>query len=136
MIFPTVAPPNPRGPWFVQTWIYIIQESFHVNMKSSSSVALKKKIFKWPHPFLHLCNYLPFEEDLALKFNNLEFTLPKDDMYQVWLKFASCFWRSSFFFNINTCKYGFPYCVPSRPSRTMICINFNLHYSLYKKAFM
>jgi hypothetical protein len=50
MIFPIVVPPDPRGPWFVQTWIYIISERFHVNMSSSSSVVLEKKIFKWPHP--------------------------------------------------------------------------------------
>jgi hypothetical protein len=41
-----VAPPDLWGPWFVQTWIYIISESFHVNMSSSSSVVLERKIFK------------------------------------------------------------------------------------------
>ena len=46
MVFPTVAPPDPWGPWFVQTSIYIISESFHVNMSSSGSVVLEKKIFK------------------------------------------------------------------------------------------
>jgi hypothetical protein len=30
--------------------------------------------------FCIFCNYLPFEEDLALYFNNLEFPLPKDDL--------------------------------------------------------
>jgi hypothetical protein len=29
MVFPIVAPTDPRGPWFVQTWIYIKSESFH-----------------------------------------------------------------------------------------------------------
>jgi hypothetical protein len=48
--FPIVAPSDPRGPCFVQTWIYIISESFHVNMSSSGSVVLEKKIFKWLHP--------------------------------------------------------------------------------------
>jgi hypothetical protein len=33
-----------------------------------------------------------------------------------------------FFFNIiNTCKYGFPYCGPSRPPGTMLLRNLNLH---------
>jgi hypothetical protein len=32
-----------------------------------------------PTPFLHFCNHLPFEEDLALYLNNLESPLPKDD---------------------------------------------------------
>ena len=35
-----------------------------------------------PH-FLHFCDYLPFEEDLALYLNNLESPLPKDDLCQV-----------------------------------------------------
>jgi hypothetical protein len=29
-----------------------------------------------PTPFLHLCDYLPFEVDLALYLNKLEFPLP------------------------------------------------------------
>jgi hypothetical protein len=36
-----------------------------------------------PTPFLHFCDYLPFEEDLALYFNNLKSPLPKDDLYEV-----------------------------------------------------
>jgi hypothetical protein len=30
-------------------------------------------------PFLHFCNYLPFEKGLAKYLNKLEFTLPKDN---------------------------------------------------------
>jgi hypothetical protein len=41
--------PTPQGPWFVLTWIYIISESFLVNMSSSGSAVLEKKIFEWPH---------------------------------------------------------------------------------------
>jgi hypothetical protein len=33
-----------------------------------------------------------------------------------------------FFFNINTCKYGFPYCGPSRPPGTMMWTILNMHY--------
>jgi hypothetical protein len=33
--------------------------------------------------FLHFYDYLPFEEDLALYLINLEFPLPKSDLYQV-----------------------------------------------------
>jgi hypothetical protein len=36
-----------------------------------------------PTPFLHFCNFLPFEEDLALYLNKLEFPLPKDNLFQV-----------------------------------------------------
>jgi hypothetical protein len=34
-------------------------------------------------PILHLCDYLPFEEDLALYLKKCESPLPKDDLYQV-----------------------------------------------------
>jgi hypothetical protein len=50
----------------------------------SGSTVLEKKILNDPTPFLHFCNYLPFEEDLALYLYNLEFPLlPKNDLYQV-----------------------------------------------------
>jgi hypothetical protein len=32
-------------------------------------VVLEKKILKEHNPFLHFCDYLPFEEDLALYLN-------------------------------------------------------------------
>jgi hypothetical protein len=34
-------------------------------------------------PWASCCNYLPFEEDMALYLNNLEFPLPKEDSHQV-----------------------------------------------------
>jgi hypothetical protein len=43
-----------------------------------------------PTPFLWLSS---LEVDLALYFNNLKSPLPKDDLYQVWLKLACLFWR-------------------------------------------
>jgi hypothetical protein len=46
MVFLIVAPIDPRGPWFEETWIYIISKRFHVNMTYSGSVGLEKKIFK------------------------------------------------------------------------------------------
>jgi hypothetical protein len=66
----------------------------------------------------HFRDYLPFEEDLTLYLNNLKFPLPKDDLCQVWLKLICWFWRRRFYFYINKCKYGFPYCGPSRPLGT------------------
>jgi hypothetical protein len=93
-------------------------------MTYSGSVVLEK-IFKWSHPiFCIFKNYLPFEEYL----NNLEFPLRKDDLYQVWLTLAYWFWRRRFFFNINICWHGFPYCGPSRPPGIMIWRILNLHY--------
>jgi hypothetical protein len=43
----------------------------------------RRRFSKDPTPFLHFCDYLPFEEDLALYLNKLEFPLPKDNLYQV-----------------------------------------------------
>jgi hypothetical protein len=34
-------------------------------------------------PFLHFCDYFPFEENLALYLNKLESSSPKDNLYQV-----------------------------------------------------
>jgi hypothetical protein len=42
--------------------------------------------------FLHFCDYLPFEEILALYLKN-EFPSPKDNLFQVWLNLACWFWR-------------------------------------------
>jgi hypothetical protein len=57
-------------------------------------VVLEKKIFKWSTLF---CIYLPFEEDQAFYFDNFEFPLPKDDLYQVWLRLATWFWKRFLF---------------------------------------
>jgi hypothetical protein len=67
MVFPIVAPPDSRGPWFEQTWIYIISESFHVNL-SYSGLVVVEKTFK----FSHFCDYPPSEEELTLYLNNVE----------------------------------------------------------------
>jgi hypothetical protein len=52
-------------------------------MTYSDPVVLEKKILNDPDPFLYFCNHLPFDEDLALYFNNLEFPLRRDDLRQV-----------------------------------------------------
>jgi hypothetical protein len=68
-----------RSPWTMM-WrilnLHCIRKLSHENVTYSSSI----NGFKWkrflndPNPFLHFCNYLPFEEDtLALYLNNLEF---------------------------------------------------------------
>jgi hypothetical protein len=50
MVFLTHSGPSrPRGPWFEETWIFIISENFHVNMTYSGSVVLEKKTLKWPY---------------------------------------------------------------------------------------
>jgi hypothetical protein len=58
-------------------------------MTYSGSV-VPEKICKSPY-FCILDNYLPFEEEQAFYLKNLEFPLPKDDMYKVWLKLTGWF---------------------------------------------
>jgi hypothetical protein len=58
IVFPIVVPPDPRGPWCEQFWIYIISESFYVNMTYSGSVVLEKKIFKWTHRIFEIISPL------------------------------------------------------------------------------
>jgi hypothetical protein len=50
-------------------------------------------------PFLHFCDYLPFEEGLDLYLNKLDFSSPKDNLYHVWLNLACWFWRRRFLKN-------------------------------------
>jgi hypothetical protein len=44
-------------------------------------VDLEKKIFKWTHPIFTFLWLFPFEEDLALYLNKLEFPSPKDNFH-------------------------------------------------------
>jgi hypothetical protein len=44
---------------------------------------LRRRFLNDPTPFLHFCDYLPFEENLALYLNKLESPSPKDNLYQV-----------------------------------------------------
>jgi hypothetical protein len=46
-------------------------------------VVLEKNILNDPILFLHFCDYLPFEEDLALYLNKLEFPSPRNNLHQV-----------------------------------------------------
>jgi hypothetical protein len=59
-------------------------------------VLLKKIFLNDPTLFLHFCDYLPFEEDLALYLNKLKFPSPKDNLYEVWFNLACWFWRRRF----------------------------------------
>jgi hypothetical protein len=113
MVFPIMALPNPRRPRFEQTWIYDMSESLHVNMTCSGPVVLEK-ISKWPIQFLYFCDYLPFEEILALYLNNSKFPLPKDALYKVWLKLACWFLR--IFISISKhVDMVFPFVAPFDP---------------------
>jgi hypothetical protein len=41
-----------------------------------------KRFLNDPIPFLLFCDYLPFEDDLALYLNKLESPSPKDNLYE------------------------------------------------------
>ena len=56
---------------------------------------LRRRFFKTPTQFLMFVNYLPLYKGVALHLNNFESFSPKDDLYQLWLKLAQCFWRRS-----------------------------------------
>jgi hypothetical protein len=122
-----VAPPDPRRPWFEQTRIYIISESFPVNMSSSGSVdfQLITLYFCISVIISHWKSNWPFfwtNQQLLILFTQGWFVPSLTEIGLLILE-------EEIFFNINTCKYGFPYCGPFRSPGTMICTNLNLHYT-------
>jgi hypothetical protein len=70
----------------------------------------RRRSFNDPTPFLQYCDYLTFEEDLALYLYKLEFPLPKNNLYHVWLNLACWFWRR--FLNIFSAFSLFRYYIP------------------------
>jgi hypothetical protein len=81
-------PSTPEDHDSKQTLICTMSKSFHM-----LSGSWNEKIFNAPTLFLHVCNHLPFEEDLTLHLINFEFSSPKDVLGQVWLNLACWFWR-------------------------------------------
>jgi hypothetical protein len=82
---------------------------------------------------LHICNYLPFEEDLqTIYLNNLDSLYPRM-IYTSLIEIGLLVLEKVLFFNINTCKYGFPYCGPSRHPWTMMWKILYLHYMYIRK---
>ena len=68
--------------------------------------------------FLLFRYYLPSKKSQALQFFKFEFPLPKDALYQVWLKFTQRFhWRKRFLNSINVTVFSlFHYYLPFSPS--------------------
>jgi hypothetical protein len=54
-----------------------------VNTAAFLALQFLRRFLNDPTSFLYFCDYLPFEEDLALYLNKLEFPSPKYDLYQV-----------------------------------------------------
>ena len=88
-----------------------LEKGYPLSLKTFESPSPKEylcqvwlKLVQWfwrrfsydPIPFLHFCDYLPFEEDLVLLLNKLEFSTSKDNLYQVWLTLPRWFWRKRF----------------------------------------
>jgi hypothetical protein len=61
------------SPSFKDTSILSLQGLFMPSLVKIGPVVLEKD----PTPFLHFCDYLPFEEDLALYLNKLESLHPR-----------------------------------------------------------
>jgi hypothetical protein len=88
---------------------------------------LRRRYLNDPNLFLHFRNYLHFEEELALKLNNLEFPYPKDDLYQVWLNWSAgsrdkAVWKFSVYF------YSFAIISPWNTGLSFICTILHLLY--------
>jgi hypothetical protein len=60
-----------------------MSEIFLVNMSYFWLSGSQGKKNSMTSPIFCIYDYLPFEEDMTLYFNNLEFPLPKDDLCQV-----------------------------------------------------
>ena len=72
--------PSPRDV-YCQVWLNMIQWVW------------RRRIFYLVKVFLLFLYYLPLEKDKALHLNKLESPLPKDALYQVWMKMALWFWK-------------------------------------------
>jgi hypothetical protein len=84
-LFSMCGPIRPPGT-MIWTWICTISQSLSIFWLNGSWV----QYFSMTPPYF--CNYLPFKENLALYLNN-KFPIPKNVLYQVWLKLARWFWR-------------------------------------------
>jgi hypothetical protein len=126
MVFPIVAPPDPRGPWFQEMWIYIISESFHINMTYSGSLVLEKKIFKWPHQMFAFLRLSPLWRGPGPLFEQFRIPLTQGWFMSGLIEIGLLVLEKTFF-NMNICKYSFPNCGPSWPLGTVMWIILNLH---------
>ena len=55
--------------------------------------------------------------------NKHESPSPKNDLCQVWLEFAQCFWRRSFY--LDTCVYGLSQFCLYLPLKKSVAVHFN-----------
>jgi hypothetical protein len=90
----------------------------------------EKDISKWPHlPFAFVI-IPPLKTIWQFFFSKIEFTLPKNDLYQVWLKLADWFGKRRFLKIISNITHEklFSLLWPHPTPGTMIWRNLNLNY--------
>jgi hypothetical protein len=68
--FNKLESPPPKDDW-CQVWLHLAQWFWRKGFLNDLT------------SFSHFCDYLPFEEDLAIYLNKLEFPSSKDNLYQV-----------------------------------------------------
>jgi hypothetical protein len=98
--FPSCAPPHP--PTLEDRNLYSLKMHYFRKLSCKSKLfwLISSQGKKFSMTLTNFCNffyYLPFEEALALYLKNLEFPLPKNDLYQVWLKLVRWFYRRRLF---------------------------------------
>ena len=85
-----------RGPSFEKFWVPFTQGCLVPSLVEIRPVVLEKKILYFIKVFSLIRYCLPLKRSVALQLNNLEFSSPKDALYQVWLKLAQWFRRRRF----------------------------------------
>ena len=76
--------------YFRKLWSSCKYEFFWLSGSQGKKISMTSPNFHDHHPF-------EIEEDLTLYLKNFKFPIPKDNLYQVWLKLACWFWRIFFF---------------------------------------
>ena len=66
----------------------------------------------WEEEFQMTPTNFRIEKELAIYLNNLDFRLPKDDLYQVWLKLAWWFWKKNHFSILAHVNIIYPIVIP------------------------
>jgi hypothetical protein len=112
--FSSCGPSQPLGTIICTSLICTVSESFHVNLSYSGSVVLKEKIFQWPHQFFTFLWLSPLWRGTGPLF--VQFTISfTHEWFVPSLHEIGLLVLEKISFSINTCKYSFPYCGPSRP---------------------
>jgi hypothetical protein len=114
LVFPIVTPLDPHRPWCEQFWIYIISESFPVNMTYSGSAVLKKT-FKWPHPIFTFFRLSPLWKGPGPLFEQFWIPFTQGWFMPSLIEIGLLVLEKKIFFNINYVNIVFPIVAPPDP---------------------